>query len=231
MMPKVEKALSESEMLVLEMDITEPGMQLQMMQYAMMKDGHTIDEYLADSTYKKVDVAVQKATGLSLGMMNTMKPFIVSTFLVSQYTGAEPVSFEVVLAEMATEDSMPILGLETLEMQMGVFDAIPYQEQADGLAEMVETPSDMETLYTDMVEAYKQEDLNLLGEMMVEELTGEGESEELLVKRNLNWIPIIEAQMKEQSNFIAVGAGHLNGEQGLIYLLREAGYKVTPVME
>lgn len=230
MMPKVEKALGESELLILEMDITQPGMQLQMMQYAMMKDGHTLDEYLADSTYKKVDVAVQQATGLPLGMMNTMKPFIISTFLVSQYTGAEPVSFEVVLAEMATEDSKPIFGLETLEMQMGVFDAIPYQEQADGLAEMVETPSDMEALYADMVDAYTQEDLNLLSQMMAEEMTGEGETEELLIKRNLNWIPIIEAQMKAQHNFIAVGAAHLGSEDGLIYLLRAAGYKVTPVL-
>lgn len=231
MMPKVEKALGESELLVLEMDITEPDMPLKMMQYAMMKDGHTMDEYLADSTYKKVDMALQKATGMSLGMMNTMKPFIVSSFLVTQYTGSEPVSFEIVLAEMAAQDSISILGLESLEEQMSVFDAIPYQEQADELAEMVENPAEMEELYADMVETYKQEDLNLLGEMLAEEMTGDVQNEELLVKRNHNWIPLIEAQMKNQHNFIAVGAAHLGGEEGLIYLLREAGYTVTPIME
>ena len=132
---------------------------------------------------------------------------------------------------MATEDSIAIEGLETLEEQMSIFDAIPYQDQADGLAEMVENPIDMQALYTDMVEAYKSEDLNLLGAMLAEEMTSEAESQELLVKRNHKWIPLIESQMKEQRSFIAVGAAHIGGKDGVIELLREAGYTVTAVMK
>ncbi|NJO25532.1 MAG: TraB/GumN family protein [Bacteroidia bacterium] len=44
-----------------------------------------------------------------------------------------------------------------------------------------------------------------------------------------NWIPVMEDAMKKNSNFFAVGAGHLPGENGVINLLRKAGYTLTPV--
>lgn len=37
--------------------------------------------------------------------------------------------------------------------------------------------------------------------------------------------------MKNKSTFIAVGAEHLAGEQGVINLLKKAGYKVKSVMK
>lgn len=53
--------------------------------------------------------------------------------------------------------------------------------------------------------------------------------EDLLLKRNRNWIPVIEKAMKEKSTFFGVGAAHLADEEGVIKLLRKQGYKVEPV--
>jgi uncharacterized protein YbaP (TraB family) len=50
-----------------------------------------------------------------------------------------------------------------------------------------------------------------------------------LVKRNQNWIPQISKMVQEKPIFIAVGAGHLPGEQGVLKLLQEAGYTITAV--
>jgi len=51
----------------------------------------------------------------------------------------------------------------------------------------------------------------------------------LLDDRNKNWLAQLPSLMKEQQTFIAVGALHLSGENGLIHLLRDAGYTLTPL--
>lgn len=49
--------------------------------------------------------------------------------------------------------------------------------------------------------------------------------------RNNKWIPEIAKFSKEVSTFYGVGAAHLGGDQGVINLLRNAGYTVTPIMD
>ncbi|MDX1685054.1 MAG: TraB/GumN family protein, partial [Saprospiraceae bacterium] len=57
-----------------------------------------------------------------------------------------------------------------------------------------------------------------------------GKYEKLLVnKRNINWIPVMEEKMKTRSTFFAVGAGHLAGEEGVLNLLKKAGYTIKPL--
>ncbi len=84
-----------------------------------------------------------------------------------------------------------------------------------------------------MVDKYLEEDIFGLHEITTGYVTGEysGFDEEMLVKRNLRWIPDIEEIIRDESSFIAVGAGHLPGEGGVIELLREKGYKVEAVMQ
>jgi uncharacterized protein YbaP (TraB family) len=55
------------------------------------------------------------------------------------------------------------------------------------------------------------------------------EQGKFLDDRNLNWIPQIKNFVKEQNTFIAVGAGHLGGPNGVIRLLEKEGYVLTPV--
>jgi uncharacterized protein YbaP (TraB family) len=56
-----------------------------------------------------------------------------------------------------------------------------------------------------------------------------GSQELLLDRRNRNWIPVMESAMKKSSTFFAVGAGHLNGSQGVLELLRKQGYMVKGI--
>ncbi|MDE6062759.1 MAG: TraB/GumN family protein [Duncaniella sp.] len=62
------------------------------------------------------------------------------------------------------------------------------------------------------------------------ELGGDEEwSERMLNKRNANWVRMMAGLLPTASILIAVGAGHLPGEKGLISLLRKEGYTVKPV--
>jgi uncharacterized protein YbaP (TraB family) len=52
----------------------------------------------------------------------------------------------------------------------------------------------------------------------------------MLEERNQNWVKLLPAMMQKESLFVAVGSAHLAGEEGVINLLRKAGYQVKPVM-
>ena len=82
----------------------------------------------------------------------------------------------------------------------------------------------------EMFEAYKKQDLKKLEDMMVETDPGmAGFTDVLLYHRNQNWVKKLKLLMPDKSLMIAVGAGHLPGEKGVINLLRKEGYTVTPV--
>ncbi len=54
--------------------------------------------------------------------------------------------------------------------------------------------------------------------------------QDILIGRTQKWLPKIESQLATEPTLIAVGAAHLVGDQGLIKILRDKGYSVTPVM-
>jgi uncharacterized protein YbaP (TraB family) len=229
--PKVEKAFTESDLLVMELDLSDPNLQMEMMKYAQMTDGSTLDQFLSPTEFAQLDTMLRETVGMGLNSIRTMKPFMVSTFLLSRYVGSQPASFEMNFMMKAKSDSKPIQGLETLSEQMAVFDSISYEVQAEGLVEMIEEEEEMQQLYRDLVVEYKAENLTGLGELLESEMDGEGEAEFLLDRRNENWVGRINGITSENKAFIAVGAGHLSGEKGVIQLLREDGYKVIPVMK
>ena len=51
----------------------------------------------------------------------------------------------------------------------------------------------------------------------------------LLDNRNIQWAEILPEKMQEAPAFIAVGALHLPGDNGVINLLRQKGYQVEPI--
>jgi uncharacterized protein YbaP (TraB family) len=94
----------------------------------------------------------------------------------------------------------------------------------DNLAYDTETFQKLMQLYDseniEGMESLMQKDINL---------TTSKHKDKMLDNRNKNWIPKIEEFSKVQPTFYGVGAAHLAGENGVIKLLRKAGYTVTAV--
>jgi uncharacterized protein YbaP (TraB family) len=222
----VKDALSSSDALVFELDITNPSMQMKIMELSLMANGDSIQAYLTKEQINVLNQMLIESSGIPLVMVQNMKPFMISTFLMSRYMGDEPASFEFSLLELAKSDSMPILGLETVEEQMAVFDSIPYSEQAEGLIEMIEDEEEMQVLFKDIIQAYKEADVEELYVLLNENMDSEEELYFLLEKRNKNWVDRIADLAVDKRVFFAVGAGHLGGETGLLKLLKDGGYSV-----
>ena len=83
--------------------------------------------------------------------------------------------------------------------------------------------------YNKMLKFYKSQNLDSLKILMDEDDSMIEISEDFLKNRNADWIPKIEKLIRESPVFIAVGAGHLAGKDGVLNLLKENGYTITPV--
>lgn len=228
--PRVIDALRASETLVLEIDMSDPAAQGKIMQKAPMKGGATLDKLLDQETFGKLDKMLQESIGASAGFMNGWKPFVVSTFLIGRLIDGSPASFEASLAQAAKRREMPVMAFETVEQQMALFDEVPYETQAVSLAEMVNDEAEMKKLFAEMVKLYRAEKVNDLYALLEEQMQ-EGEEDVLITDRNEKWVPLFGKMAEDSRLFVAVGAGHLPGDRGLVNLLREAGYKVTAVEE
>lgn len=226
---KVTDAFNSSEQIVLEIDMDDPSMQMKLMQNAAMKGGTTLDQVFSEEDYKAVSDALKETMGIGLEVVNTMKPFMIASMLIGNLIEGTPASYELSFMQMAKEKELEILGLETIEDQMAVFDKIPYEEQAKDVVGMVRNQEETKQEFAEMVKAYNNEDIDQLYDIIDDYADTATEMEELIINRNQNWIPVIGELAKEKVSFFGVGAAHLGGEQGVINLLKEAGYTVSPV--
>lgn len=225
-------AMDATSQLYLELDMDSPSMQAEMMGGMMMKDGVTMTSLVSAEDFAIVDKFLQETTGMSAKMMNNFKPFMITSLLIQQMLDCPMQSFEMELQKLSKAQGEETYGLETVQEQLAVFDAIPYKEQMD---ELVKTAKDNmvkdKAEFAKMMELYNKKELENLMKLMEEsenKLYNE-HNDLLLSNRNNNWIPKIESIAKEKPTFFGVGAAHLAGEDGVIMLLRKKGYKVEAV--
>ena len=226
---KVREAFNTSEQIVLELDMDDPSMQKQVMENASMLDGKTLDQLLTEEEYAIMDRILVSTIGAGLDNYNTVKPVVLSSLLLPTLVDGLPASFELTFVQMASESGKEVLGLETVQEQMKVFDKIPYEDQIDDILEIVTEREKMKKLFNSMIEVYKKEDVNKMHKMISQYMDGENELTYFLSDRNKKWIARIGKYAKQKPSFFGVGAGHLAGEYGVINLLMKEGYTVTAV--
>lgn len=225
-------ALDATQQLYLELDMDDPSLQASMMGGMMMKDGKTMSSLTSPEDFKIVDEFLTKQTGYSAKMLNTMVPQFVSVMLMPKMLDCPVQSIEGKLMEATKAQGEEVRGLETVEVQLAAFDAIPYEDQ---MKELVRTAKDNmagdKQKYMRMLALYKNKDLNGLMAYMHEEENRmySDHADVMLDNRNASWIPVMEAAAKEKPTFFGVGAAHLGGPKGVIALLRKKGYKVEAV--
>lgn len=167
------------------------------------------------------------ATQLALfESMATMDPAQAQAMAAGQQLDTE-------VQNRALAANKPIIAFETAEQQMGILMGAPIAEQARQLMEAVKQSLEGKAAESakKLTDAYISQNLDAIAELMLEgEDTSEAELQRLIYDRNMDWAAkLIREILPEGSVLVAVGAGHLPGKQGLIELLRAAGYTVEPV--
>lgn len=230
----VKKALDETSQVVLEIDMDDPNMQDKMMKGMYMTDGTTLKTLVSEDDYKAIDSLFIKNMGMSVKLMENVKPFFLSAALYPKLIDCPMQSYEAELMKVAQAQGEEVKGLETIEDQLKVFDDIPYKDQAKDLVRSAKDNLEYDKkMFEKMLEVCTREDITEMINMMNDDnFTAVADHQDkLLDHSNKNWTSKISTYAKEQATFFGVGAGHLAGDNGVINLLKEAGYTVTPVTE
>lgn len=229
----LKQAIQASDRVYLELDMDNMFEMLSVIGKMKMRNDTTLADLLTEEEYKKVkDFFSKQKSMIPFSMLETYKPMLAaSTLMQASLNCKKQVAMEQLVMKEAKASGKGIKGLETMAFQMSIFDSIPYSLQAKQLFSYVdnyEKESD-NTEFEELTEAYLSQQLDKLEAITKKEDVGMASfTEILLYRRNETWAKKLEEMMVTQSLVVAVGAGHLPGDRGVINLLRKAGYKVEP---
>lgn len=221
----------------LEVDMDDMMQMFSLVSKMKMNGGETLRGLLSEADYETVKAYFnEKGSMLPFSMLETFKPLLATSLIAQNSKDCETMSaMETVIMGAAKDHKKEIKGLESMAYQAGILDSIPYKTQAELLVQSIKSEeggeaenasSDMNKLFN----AYKSQDLKVLENLMVKSEAGLSEYMDLLLfKRNHNWIKKMKEILPAKSILIAVGAGHLPGDEGVLNLLKKEGYKVEPI--
>jgi len=222
--------LNATEQLCLEMDMDDPALMLQMMKSMNMHGDTTLKSLLPEEDYALVARFFQRKTGFPIDVMASAKPFYVMSMALPSTMNCPTASWELSLIKLAQDRKLETHGLETLQEQLAVIDRIPYKDQAAMLMEVIQDSARAQQDNQTLITLYKNQDIDgMQKEIASASHTTSKYEHVLLTERNQRWVPQMIRMAAEKPTFFAVGAGHLGGGQGVIRLLRKAGYQVKPV--
>ncbi len=229
-------AIEKADRVYLELDMDNLFEMIGAINKMKMNNDTTLADLLTPEEYKKAKEYFEaKVTMLPFSVLETYKPLVASSLIMeSGMVCDDHVAMEQLVMEEAKKNGKRIEGLETVAYQMSIFDSIPYKMQAQVLIKGISSgdkESDGDKEFKELMKAYKDQDLKKLGELVSnnEDDMMMQYQDVLLTNRNINWVTKLKTLLQDKSLVIAVGAGHLPGDKGVINLLRKEGYKVTPV--
>ena len=228
---QLKTAIANTTTMYLELDMDDPSLMLSGMMLMTMKGGKKLSDFYSKEEYKKIETFFKDSLNAPLSFLQTMKPFMLLALLYPKMMPCKTVSgVEEELMKLAKSQKKEIKGLETIELQAAVFDSIPYEEQAKELLKSIDSMEMNKKNFDTMMRVYKSQRLSAIEALFSKSEFGMQDHEDILLnKRNINWVVQLGTILKKENVFIAVGAGHLVGKNGLITLLRKKGYKVLPL--
>ncbi len=192
-----------------------------------LPSGKTLKDYMSEDDFNIFSAYILDTLELKKSKLEKryirIKPFFTYGLILKDKLGKVKV-YENKLNKLASKNKMKTIGLETIDEQISIVNKISIEDQV----EMFLGTRDYDIIdeYNRLLKAYKQQDISSLYELSKETDEFADFEQDFLITRNKNWVPEIEKFINHQSTFIAVGALHLGGPEGVINLLREKGYTV-----
>lgn len=226
----VQSALREADRLVLEIDLDDPALPATLGKLAFVPADSTIEKLLPASAYDSLTHFLKDSLTVSIATFKNMRPMFLIGLFIGRALGCTPVAYEDRLMSVAKDIGKDVVGIETVEEQFAAFSTIPLHAQADMVMAMLRDMSIQREEFRKLDAAYAAADLDALLALIRDSDVEYGRYDgPLLNERNARWLPRILEHARGGSVLLAVGAGHLPGEHGVLQLLRAQGCTVTPV--
>lgn len=235
--PVIEQAFSRSNNLVVELDVNNIDQETYgrlIADKGLYSNDETIKDHISDQTYKQLRDQLTKLN-IEYEQVKRYKPGILVLTLtaaqVSQMGLDAQSGIDVYFLRKAATQSMPVIELETLQQQLNLFLDIPDAELL--LKESLYSVAESEAMMGKVISFWKQGDVKQMNQLLFVDALEEYPAfskiyDRLFYERNISMSKKIEQLLlqSEQNSFVVVGSGHLIGEQGIVKLLTNQGYKV-----
>lgn len=209
----------------------------------MFTDDTTLFSLLSDDDRQVVEDAL-RTRGIPPASVLKMKPWMIASMVsmpaceLARKAAGAPV-LDVELAQRAQAEGKELVGLETVQDQLGAMASLPMEFHMRGLVDTLKLGDRIDDVIETMIVLYIEGDTGMFWPFFRAVLPSEDDGdggyaafeETMVVARNQTMAQRAIPILAKGGAFVAVGALHLPGEQGLVSLLRQAGYTVEGVSD
>ncbi len=248
--PGLREVLKEVAQVYGEIDMAammQPANIQKMRQAMIMTDGTTLDKLLSPEEMTRLNALLKELLGADLThpvlaeqMLKLSPEAMINQLTSLMYLKRTPdfdpnSQIDSYLQKVARESKKKVGALETIDEQLKIlFGSIPYERQKVLLMCLVDNRQWTEQMVDDLVKAYFSQNMENIqaafDEKMGTDCDATDEENHILIDgRNEAWMKKLPAIMKTNATLVAVGAGHLVGEKGLLSMMKNAGYTVEIV--
>ena len=235
--PLVDHLYGRAEIIVMEIDLDDldPATeQAAVLSAAALPASETLTTVLDKKVY---DLAQQRARGLGidLALLDHVQPWLVAISLLD--LGLAKLGFDAehglerYLVGKAKGDRKEIIGLETIDQQLGIFAALPRKSQQALLSQTLEELDTADATMSELEVAWREGHVETMTDKLLSDFDDFPELyPELVTKRNAAWTDAIEKLLKDGHRYlVVVGALHLVGHDSVIERLGARGHRVERV--
>ncbi|KIL36884.1 hypothetical protein SD71_05700 [Cohnella kolymensis] len=239
----LQRAIAESDHVALELDLTKVNQFKAMKlvnQAALLTDGSSLEDHVSSEDYVKFGQVLKERMGAGTALFDKYEPWYAAMTLEAlpamKYMNTDGI--DKYIAKQAHKHGKTVIELESVEQQIGLFDHFSSELQklyfhqsignadqaAEGLDRLLDLwtagePAELDQLHAEYVKQGKQ----TMGKLFKDF------DNSFLIRRNREIAEKIDGFLSNGETgtyMVAVGAMHMPGEQGLVSLLEEAGYKL-----
>jgi|ERR1035437_3556053 uncharacterized protein YbaP (TraB family) len=196
----------------------------------MIEDGKTLEDIYSKKDYKMIKAALKKSTGFDISLFNSVKPFVILTMIEASKPAKSSMedALDIYLSKQAKDKGKKVIGIETIDEQMDVISKMPPGMVIDYIKNM----GKQDKMTEQLIDAYSLQQLDKIKSIMDNSGNALGAefNKEILTKRNYIMADRISTFIASETLFIAIGSGHLPGDEGVISLLKKKGFTVSPII-
>lgn len=235
--PALRLALDKADKVVFEIDpATMAGPQAQVIAFekGLVSDGVTLDRVLPPDLYESV-VKAAAGHGMPASGFRQLKPWLAALTLTQMQMAKQGYDqsqgAEMRLYALIDRNKTQVTGLETIEKQIGFFADMPVDQQIDLVRESLSEADGSAKELARMKQAWLSGDDAMLGVTLNDKLKAYPDLYEVLMRqRNQAWLAELRQLLSKRGTaLVAVGTAHLIGEDSIVALLSQGGFKVERV--
>lgn len=236
----VRRALAESQEIWTEIEMSaeaDARVQALAQQAGAAPQGRPLSSWLTAEENARLN-ALTQSLGIPSGALENTQPWAAAlalSLIPIMQAGYNPMSgVDRAIDAYGDQNGKTMRALERAEDQIGFLSGLSPELQRAMLIEAIDETQEGPALLNQMSRAWERGDLASLEEVVIDDTRREYPElyQTLFVRRNAEWMVTLVRELNGAGvDFVAVGAGHLIGDDGLVALMRARGYSVERVGE